>query len=317
MAEDHTAFDRPRDPWLGPRYAGAMLARAVVVAVAVLVSRVAFADPVADTRARIAVCRDKGYGQAVDTLGAIAKVEPIGHRPLAEAAQLFGAKARAYAMFHADGTCSIVPVVGKAAAATKGDFGNGATVAYLVQAAECTKESCPSVVSVKTAGDALVDAIEIEPCVYGSELSRVRLHGDRDSLQLECWNSGGADRDLAERLIDVDHGTLAVVADAGIGIAWIQVEEGHEPYCVARPPGGITIAVRGDAPEIDIASQAHDEGDVAAAAKAHVEWKSSGCEQTFKTRHYTYDTKAHRFVPAGPVHFGIATKLCKCPAGHK
>jgi hypothetical protein len=289
-----------------------MLARAAVVVV--LLGGVAFADPLTETRARIAACHDKG-GEAADTLGAISKVEPIGHRPLAEAAQLFGAKARAYAMFHADGSCSIVPVVGKAAAATKGSLGDGATVAYLVQSASCNKESCPSVVSVKTAADALVDAVEIEPCVAGSELGRMRIHSDRDSLKLECWNSAGADRDLTERLIDLDHGTLRVVADAAIGVAWIQVE-GHEPYCVARPPGGITIAVRGDAPELDIASQANPERDVDAVAKAHVEWKASGCDQTFKTQHYTYDTKAHRFVAAGPVRFGIATKLCQCPARH-
>ena len=55
--------------------------------------------------------------------------------------------------------------------------------------------------------------------------------------------------------------------------------------------------------------------DLEGAKKAGVEWKSGGCDQTFKTQHWKLD--GHRFVATSPKHFGIATKLCKCPAGHK
>src|SRR5437762_1590757 len=96
-------------------------------------------DPNLDPKtvaARIAKCPRPDPQEVADPpdkpIGAIQRVEPIPGRSTADAVHVIGAAARAYVFFEHDG-CAIVPVVGRAGAAVKGNFGGGATVAYIVR----------------------------------------------------------------------------------------------------------------------------------------------------------------------------------------
>jgi hypothetical protein len=280
-----------------------------------LVAGTATADPIDVVHAKLAKCPAQNQEPTAAeviaaSLGGVTRVEAVNNRAIAAVAQLFGPKGRAYAFFLADGSCDVIPVAGKATAFAKGNFGGGATVAYIVQPPDCSKFHCPTAVSIKTADDKLVDVVRVEPCSSGADLDKIVLRPGHDSLVLGCWNSGGADRDRTDALLDFD-GSLASVIEQTIGIAWVQTDS-DPPFCVAKAPGGIAVVSAGAAPIIDITHQlTADE-----ATAANIERRGGGCEQSVKTQRYIYDPRTRRFVPSGAPRYGMATKLCVCPKQH-
>ncbi len=272
----------------------------------------------ADVKARLAACGGLDRpGGPLAAIGPLVRAEPIGPRPAREAAHLIGATARAYAFFDRPG-CAVVPVVGRAAAALRGSFGGGATIAYVVSTPGCSKEACATIVSLKAADDRLVDARPIEPCWAGAELTRARLFDGRDSLQVACWQDRGLDPSRLDLLLDHDGTSLATLFSADAGVRWYQVgmtdlTDGPQgdsgPWCSSRPPGGLAIVSAGPAPVIDVAGLAGE----AEATAAGVEYLAGGCAQTITTRRHTFDAAARRFVAAGRPRTAIVDKLCTCP----
>lgn len=298
-----------------------MFARAVVLFVVVCVASPGRADAGAleEVRAKLAACGTSHIQGNLDAIGTLTKVEPIGKRPIGEAAHLYGTKARAYAAF-ADDQCIVVAVVGKAVGAVRGSFGGGGVVAYLVRAEPCSKESCATFLSIKSSTDALVDALPVDGCPDAVELDKIKLFDDRDSLKMGCWTSSGADGGFSQNLFGVDKDTLHEIHKDGIGIEWVQIGgDGGGPWCRASVPTGIAVGKRGATPEIDVVTQPRgDDETVQLAAKQKVEWiGTSGCDQNTATTHLRYDASQHKFVAVGSPKIGIRRKICKCPKGVK
>ncbi len=238
-------------------------------------------------------------------LGAIDRVSTIPTRT--NVVEVFGKTARGYVVFEAD-ACFVVPVAGKPAAFVKGTFGRDAVVAYALRAAGCG-EVCATVVSLKRKDDTLADVFALpRDCEDRIELTRRTVFADRDSIEVGCWNSAGADPDRTDLLLDAGTGKLEVMLEVVAGVAWIQLDD-DGPRCRARPPGGFRVVTTGTKPAIDVTTMATPE----AAEAAKVEWHSGGCEATVATRRFALDSSGKRFVAtSAKPRVSLAKKLCTC-----
>lgn len=247
-------------------------------------------------------------------IGAITRADAVGKRASAEVVQVTGKKARGYVFFASDGSCAVIPVVGKPAAYAKGDFGGGATVAYVLRAPSCNHMGCPTAITLKgaaTTTDAALDALLLPlQCEQGADLGKLGVFPGHDSLRLACFSSGGADVSRDDLLIEAVDGKLTVVAEVAAGTAWVQIGDDGMPKanCTARPPGGIAVVARGARPTIDVTAVATAEE----AAAAKVELETAGCEQTIATHRQVYDASAHHFVASGAAKVARARNLCAC-----
>ncbi|MBX3161833.1 MAG: hypothetical protein KF773_38080 [Deltaproteobacteria bacterium] len=133
-------------------------------------------------------------------------------------------------------------------------------------------------------------------CCARSELDRIQLRSGHDSRLVACWHTRGVDADRTEIILHHDGSSLAVLL------------ESDGPWCVARPPGYISIVTVGPAPVVDVTALATPKD----AEKAGVEWTSGGCRATVATRRHTFDPAKRKSTPAGAPRHGIAEKLCKC-----
>jgi hypothetical protein len=249
---------------------------------------------------------------ALEVIGPIKRVDPIGKRSVREALHITGQRARAYAFFASDrDQCTIVPVVGKPTGFAKGSFGHGAVLAYGLTKPKChTAEDCPfTVVTVKTADDRLVDAIDLElDCEDGLDVDRVSVFTGHDSLKVSCWYSHGADPGRIDHLIELVDGKLAIVARVDAGNAWSEWDSDTHRRCTGRPDGGFMVASSGATPALAVSSTATE----AECAAAHVERRAGSCERTVAIYRQVWDIKTHRFVAVGPPRVALVTGLCKC-----
>jgi len=276
------------------------LALALVIATA----STATAAPL-DPKAIVASCGD-GLAN-LDAIGKLERAEPIGSRPPAEIVELFGKKARAYLIRTPELGCFLVPVVGKPAV-TKGNFGMGGKVAYGLTPADCQSGMCPTVVSIKTADDKLVDAVSLGlDCVLIS-LDKLTVFADHDNILAHCYSSGGADLGRHDYLFEPVNGKFTPVADAFAGIGWMQPPD-EKQVCRAVPPGRIDVVTSGARPVLDLVSVPYDDDE---KIKAAPDWQSGGCDQTVVHQRASWDAKAHRFVPAGKYTYAVAHKICRC-----
>lgn len=246
--------------------------------------------------------------QTLAMLGPIEKFESIGKRPVAEAVHVFGKKARGYALFDRDGAngCELIPVVGKPLAFAKGNFGNGATVSYALQVPNCG-QTCSTVVSLKSADDKLLDLLVMsEACENGIDMSKQAVFAGRDSIVLRCFSSGGADVGRGDHLLDAGSGALVEMLAVNAGIGWVQIEDGKQPRCSLRIPGGLAVAVKGAKPELDVTEPTTPE----LAEEAKVDYKSGGCDITVQTRRMVFD--GSKFVAKGKPKIFTKKKFCEC-----
>jgi hypothetical protein len=86
--------------------------RAALAILILLAARAGAAPLDAKAIAKHAVACGDGFID-LDALGEIVRAEPIGHRPIREAVQLFGKKARAYVFLIPGEHCHVLPVAGK------------------------------------------------------------------------------------------------------------------------------------------------------------------------------------------------------------
>jgi hypothetical protein len=245
--------------------------------------------------------------QARALVGTIEKAETIGKRPASKIVQVFGEKARGYVVWQGGGMCTLVPIVGKPAAFLKGNFGNGATTAFALDGRDCAP-TCLMVVSLKTKDDQLVDVLPLPDGCSGSvSMSRRSVFPGRDSIELGCWGSAGADPHRHDFLLDAGSGALAIALDVAAGVAWYQIDDEDRaadgsPRCQARPPGGLRIRPG----SVDATQRAEPEQ----AEAAKVDYTSGGCDQTVATQRYVVE--AGKLVKKGKPRVSIARKLCKC-----
>jgi hypothetical protein len=244
-------------------------------------------------------------------LGVIDRVESIGKRSPAQVVHLVGKKARAYVIFR-DDDCEVMPVVGKPDAFAKGNFGNGATVAYALSGPRCNDESrCHAVVSLKSKDDKLVDLLVLpELCENAITLAKRAVFAGRDSIELGCSASSGADGHRTDYLLDTGSGSLESMLAVNAGVGWMQLrDDGEPPNCKLRIPGGLKIAKTGAAPELDVTTPATPEESEA----AKVEHQSGGCDVTVATRRYVLDKAGTAFVAkAGAPKVTTKKKFCQC-----
>lgn len=242
-------------------------------------------------------------------LGAIERIETIGKRGADTVLNLVGKKARGYAVFTDDG-CFVVPVVGKPAAYAKGNFGNNATAAFALTSARCQDPAtCRAVVSLKK-DDQVLDLFVLNSlCENGITLAKRAVFAGRDSLELGCSTSGGADVGRTDYLLDAGSGILVQMLVVNAGIGWIQIDDNGPPKCQLRIPGGLKVVTAGAKPEIDVTSPATPEE----ADAAKIDFQSGGCDITVATRRFVLDKAGTSFVakPGAP-RVTTKKKFCQC-----
>ena len=281
--------------------------RFVLLALAVLAST-AEADTL-DLKKTLAKVKACAAAENLDKLGAIEKIETIGKRSQNVVVHLIGKKARGYAVWGNDG-CEVIPVVGKPVAFAKGNFGNGATHAFALRGAQSDGAISVSVVTLK-AGDKLLDLLVLpEDCEDHMSLSRRAVFAGRDSLELACYTSGGADQGRGDSLLDAADGSLSILLSVNAGIGWVQgQDEQTGKMCTARIPGGMKIVATGDAPVIDASEPTTPEE----AEAAKVERQSGGCDATVTIRRHVFDATKKKFVRAkDKPRFQTLRKICTC-----
>lgn len=258
--------------------------------------------------ASLARCGPEG---ALASLGEIQRVEAVGSRSPDTIVQLTGAKARAYAIFDKD-SCEVLPIIGKPAAYAKGNFGAGAVTAYALVGARCTDDSaCHAVVSLKSKDDAVIDVFVLpQRCENGMTLARRTVFSGRDSLELGCSTSSGADTGRTDYLLDAGRGMLSVLLTVEAGVGWLQVpDDGSGPRCKAKIPGGFAIVTKGASPKLDVTTPATPDE----AAAANVEHQSGGCDVTVATRRFVLDRRGTAFVATSSApRVTTRTKFCQC-----
>jgi hypothetical protein len=260
------------------------------------------------TLAKVKACDD---ANELAALGEVTSAESIGKRSADRVVHLVGTKARGYVIFGED-QCEVMPVVGKPIAFARGNFGNNATTAYALSGPRCTDDSrCNAVISLKSKDDKLVDLVVLaSPCENGMTLAKRPVFAGRDSLELGCSTSGGADVGRTDYLFDAGSGSLVEMLVVNAGIGWMQLrDDGEPPNCSLKIPGGIKVVTVGAKPEIDVTSPATPEE----AAAATIEFQSGGCDAIVATRRFVLDSTKTKFVAKpGPPRVTTKKKFCRC-----
>lgn len=254
------------------------------------------------TVAKVKACAQE---ETFAKLGDVTKAETIGKRPATKLVHLIGKKARGYVIF-TDDSCDLIPVVGKPAAATKGNFGADATVAYALQG--CGDPStCNEVVSIKTKDDKLVDLLVLPEVCEATTMTKRAVFTGRDSLEVNCFVSGGADQGRHDYLLDAGTGALTEMLSVDAGIGWVQIADDGNNKCRLKIPGGFKVATTGDKPELDVTTVSTPEE----AEAAKVAYESGGCDITLATRRFALAGAKFTAKPGKPKVM-IKKKNCEC-----
>jgi len=285
-----------------------------------LLGSVAQAAPL-DTQAADAVLKECKNSPGFAALGEIKSVETIGNRPFAvntkadndtppSVVHLLGKTARGYAVMLQGIGCEVIPVVGKPTGFAKGNFGGGATVAYALNGACGGGGICTTVVSLKSKDDRLLDLLVLsEGCEVAISMQKRAVFSGRDSIEIGCFGSGGADVGRADMILDAGTGSLEQLLVFSAGTGWVQIDDESPKRCTARIPGGLTVVKVGDKPEIDVTMMSEPEE----AEEQHVERFSGGCDATVATRRHVFDKRANKFVAKpGKPRLRTLRKICTC-----
>jgi hypothetical protein len=205
--------------------------------------------------------------------------------------------------------CTVFPV-GKASAKLTAKAGaSGASVkAFVMPAASCTEDACPSVLAIRAPDkeEQVIDAIAV-PDGCTPVLAAVALVPGQDSIHLTCSRPSGAGDTEMGILFHVVDGHLTHLLSFESGTTeTASPDEAAAGACTIRPVGAATVAKAGGVTVLRV-TRAPDGGQSTADGAGPACKHQRAIEQD-----YTWDAKTHELVESGPGR-PVVRDTCACP----